>query len=147
MTRTWSSTSGPGCASWPATHRDRAAAGGNATVRATVWPVTDKLPAVLTHPRGFGSFENQLGRRQITALPVATGTFTLDDLADDAAPLAAATSALSAQVIQHFGYPETLQMSADGTIRRRYWSKQLYAAGVEQWVAAAGVDVTDEEVG
>jgi hypothetical protein len=66
--------------------RDRSAAGGNATVRATVWPVSDGLPAQLFHYRHLGGMQSELGREPATTPPVATGVFNIDDLAEDGPP-------------------------------------------------------------
>lgn len=121
--------------------RDRAASGGNAAVRATLWPVTEETPAILVQNRSFGG---SLGH-QIIKPPVATGTFDLDDLAEDGAPLVAATSALTTGLIQHFGYPETLQTTSDGTIRIRYW-EQGYGQRVQKWAEACSVQITQETV-
>ncbi|MFE5549582.1 helix-turn-helix domain-containing protein [Streptomyces sp. NPDC056534] len=123
--------------------RDRAAAGGTATVRATIVPVTTDLPAELRQPRGFGG---TLGAYQVSDPPEATSVFDIDDLAEDGPGLIAATSTLAAGLIQHFGYPETLQMTTDGTIRTKYWSVQRYAANVQKWAAQADVTVTDDTV-
>jgi hypothetical protein len=123
--------------------RDRAAAGGHATVRVSLWPVTDRIPAVLVQDRGFG-FEERLGRQEVTTEPVTTGAFDIDDLAEDGPPLVAATSYLVTGLIQHFGFPETLQMTSDGTIRTRYWNSQRYGPSVQRWATVAGVETTDE---
>jgi hypothetical protein len=50
--------------------RDLVAAGGNATVRATVWPVSDELPAEFVHHRRFG-MPGALGRGPAAGPPVA----------------------------------------------------------------------------
>lgn len=123
--------------------RDRAAAGGTATVRATIVPVTVDLPAELRHPRGFGGL---LGSHQLTEPPQATSVFDIDDLAEDGPGLITATSALAGGLIQHFGYPEALQMTTDGAIRTKYWSSQRYGPRVQQWAAQAKVDLTDDTV-
>lgn len=123
--------------------RDRSAAGGTATVRVTIEPVTPDLPAELRHPRGFGG---TLGSHQLTEPPQVTSVFDIDDLAEDGPALAAATSVLAAGLIQHFGYPETLQMTTEGVIRTKYWSSQRYGPRVQQWAAQAKVDTTDETI-
>ncbi|CAM5658164.1 MULTISPECIES: hypothetical protein [Streptomyces] len=139
--RTWSSASCSGLRFLARHARDRAASGGNAAVRATLWPVTEETPAILVQNRSFGG---SLGH-QIIKPPVATGAFDLDDLAEDGAPLVAATSALTTGLIQHFGYPETLQTTSDGTIRIRYWN-QGYSQRVQNWAEARNVQVTQETV-
>ncbi|MER5436476.1 ATP-binding protein [Streptomyces sp. NPDC002588] len=126
--------------------RDRAAAGGTATVRVTIVPVNTDLPAELRHPRGHANFGGSLGTHQVTESPQATSVFDIDDLAEDGPGLIAAASILAAGLIQHFGYPETLQMTTDGVIRTKYWSSQRYGPGVQQWATQANVDMTDDTV-
>ncbi|MEU5537428.1 hypothetical protein [Streptomyces sp. NPDC020362] len=123
--------------------RDRAA-GGSATVRATIVPVTPDLPAELHHPRGFGG---TLGTHQVTEPPWATSLFDVDDLAEDGPALIAATSVLAVGLIQHFGYPETLQMTTDGLVRSQWWSSQLYGRHVQEWATKAKVDATQDTIG
>ncbi|MFD9535401.1 hypothetical protein [Streptomyces sp. NPDC060010] len=53
--------------------RDRAAAGGTATVRATIVPITDDLPAELRHPRAYGG---TLGSYEVTEPPEVTSVST-----------------------------------------------------------------------
>ncbi|MFF5303489.1 helix-turn-helix domain-containing protein [Streptomyces sp. NPDC013161] len=123
--------------------RDRAAAGGPATVRATLWPVTPDLPAELRQSRGAGG---RLGSHQVTNPPQASSVFDIDDLAEDGPALIAATSSLAAGLIQHFGYPETLQMTTDGVIRSNYWSGLRYGPAVQRWATQANVDMTQDPV-
>lgn len=123
--------------------RDRAAAGGHAMVRATIWPVTADIPAELRQSRGAGG---RLGSHQVTASPQATSVFDIDDLAEDGPALIAATSSLAASLIQHFGYPETLQMTTDGVIRSKYWSNLRYGPAVQKWATQANVDTTQDPV-
>lgn len=125
--------------------RDRAAAGGAATVRATIVPVTAELPAELRHPRGLGA-GGTLGTQQLTEPPQATSVFDIDDLAEDGPGLIAASSILAAGLIQHFGYPETLQMTTEGIIRNQYWSSQRYGTRVQAWADQVGVNTTQETV-
>ncbi|MEV7297201.1 ATP-binding protein [Streptomyces microflavus] len=124
--------------------RDRSAAGGAATVRTTIVPVTHDLPAELRHPRGFGG---SLGTHELTEPPQATSVFDIDDLAEDGPGLIAATSVLAAGLIQHFGFPETLQMTTDGLIRTKYWSRERYLTRVTKWATEAEVEMTDDTVG
>ncbi|MEQ7127434.1 ATP-binding protein [Actinopolymorpha sp. B11F2] len=125
--------------------RDRAAAGGNATARATVWPVSAQLPAELVHRRFYG-MTDQLGREAIASQPVATGVFDIDDLAENGPPLVSATYAITTGLVQHFGYPEALQVTRDGSFRIRYWSHND-AQQVRDWATSGGVEVSDQTVG
>ncbi|MCX4920213.1 helix-turn-helix domain-containing protein [Streptomyces sp. NBC_00687] len=124
--------------------RDRAAAGGTATVRTTITPVNLNLPAELHHPRGNFNMGGMLGSHQVTEPPQATSVFDIDDLAEDGPGLVAATSVMSAGLIQHFGYPETLQMTPSGTIRTKYWSTQRYGPRVQQWATQSNVELVDD---
>jgi Putative DNA-binding domain len=59
--------------------RDRAAAGGGASARVTVWPVSEQLPARLVHHR-FHGIEEALGQHTLTIPPVSEGVFDIDGL-------------------------------------------------------------------
>jgi hypothetical protein len=120
--------------------RDRAAAGGNATVRASLWPVSQEIPAELHQAR---SFRGRLGAQRVTESPVASGVFDIDDLAEDGPALFAAGADLSSSLIQHFGYPEALQVTREGSIRTQYWNGQGFRPRLLQWAAEAGVPTTD----
>jgi hypothetical protein len=121
--------------------RDRAAAGGYATVRATILPVTAVQPARLFNNRGFRG--ESMGRPHITAPPVADGVFDVDALAEPGPGLLAATYALCTGLFQEFGMPEALQITATGMIRVRYWQSG-WQTGVRTWAAASGVEVTED---
>jgi hypothetical protein len=123
--------------------RDRAAASGPATVRAAIWPVDPGLPAELRQSRGGGG---RLGSHQVTDPPQVSSVFDIDDLAEDGPSLIAATSTLAAGLIQHFGYPETLQMTTDGVIRSQYWSNLRYGPAVQKWATQANVETTQDPV-
>ncbi|MFK0174218.1 helix-turn-helix domain-containing protein [Streptomyces sp. NPDC090306] len=124
--------------------RDRAAAGGTATVRASILPVGPGLPAELNHPRGH--FSETLGSFEVAEPPEAMSLFDIDDLAEDGPALIAATSVVAAGLIQHFGYPEALQMTTEGVIRTKYWNRRAYWPRVEQWAKEAGVELSDDVV-
>ncbi|MFD7320022.1 helix-turn-helix domain-containing protein [Streptomyces sp. NPDC059875] len=122
--------------------RDRAAAGGNATVRASIWPVTPALQARLVQSR---LFRDQLGDQQTDHPPYASAVLDIDDLAEDGGPLIAATTVLANGIVQHFGQPEALQATTDGAIRIRYWHRdmqQRMRAATQKW----GIEVTEETV-
>ncbi|MFF3380376.1 hypothetical protein ACFYXF_46410 [Streptomyces sp. NPDC002680] len=124
--------------------RGRAAAGGHAAVRASIWPVSYDNPAGLVQLWSLGGSPTPLGRQLVITRPVATGTFAPDDLAEDGTPLVAATSVLTPGLIQYFGFSETLQIDSDGVIRTRYWMSQRYGTRVQQWVDEAGVKTTND---
>ncbi|WP_331755859.1 ATP-binding protein [Streptomyces sp. NBC_01643] len=122
--------------------RDRAAAGGNATVRASIWPVTPELRARLVQGRAF---REQLGDQQADHPPYAGAVFDIDDLAEDGGPLIAATAVLANGIVQHFGQPEVLRATTDGAIRIRYWHRDMQQR-VRAAAQGAEVEVTEETV-
>lgn len=125
--------------------RDRAAAGGNATVRTTVWPVTEELPAALTHRRRHG-LQNHLGRPEgISRPPASTGIFNIDDLAEDGPLLVAATYRLATGLFQEFGQPEALQVTSEGTIRLSYWDHSNRPA-LTTWAKSADIELSNQTV-
>ena len=121
--------------------RDRAAAGGGASARVTVWPVSEQLPARLVHHR-FHGIEEALGQHTLTSPPVSEGVFDIDDLAEDGPPLVSATYALTNGVFQEFGHREVLQMTSRGAIRIKYWRHSR--PELTNWASAAGVELSDE---
>jgi hypothetical protein len=124
--------------------RDRAAAGGGASARASVWPVSDKLPARLTHHR-FHGVSKALGVHMPTTPPVSVGVFNVDDLAEDGPPLVAATYSLASGVFQEFGHPEALQMTSPGALRIKYWRHSRHE--LMNWASAAGVELSEQVLG
>jgi hypothetical protein len=124
--------------------RDRAAAGGSASARATVWPVSQQLPARLTHHRFHGISET-LGVHTPTRPPVSVGVFNVDDLAEDGPPLIAATYTLATGLFQEFGHPEALQMTNAGVIRIKYWGRSWQE--LTNWASAAGVELSEQVIG
>ncbi|MEV6644696.1 ATP-binding protein [Amycolatopsis sp. NPDC051371] len=125
--------------------RDRAAAGGSVSLRATLVPVTPELPARLVHSRNFGSTQTLGGTISLVTPPVATTLADLDDLASDGPQLLTTTFALVSGLKQQFGYPEALQVSADGHIRIKYWTTQIGAA-LQSWAEQNSVEVTEDTV-
>jgi hypothetical protein len=124
--------------------RDRAAAGGSASARATVWPVSEQLPARLMHDR-FHGISDVLGRHTPTSPPVSVGVFNVDDLAEDGPPLISATYTLATGLFQEFGHPEALQMTSSGAIRINYWRHSR--PELTTWASGAGVEVSEEVIG
>ncbi|WP_146173750.1 hypothetical protein [Saccharothrix carnea] len=51
----------------------------------------------------------------------------IGDLVDDGASLLSATHGLCAGLMQGFGFPEPLQVTSAGELRRDYWSR--YSVG------------------
>jgi len=119
--------------------RDRAAAGGQASIRATIWPMRPGESARVYQNRSGGSYVG----RPVNIRPVADATVDLDDLADGGQPLLAATHILGTRLLQDFGVPEVAQLTSDGEIRRVYWQSG-WRELVVSWASEAGVSVTDD---
>ncbi|MEV7181032.1 ATP-binding protein [Kitasatospora sp. NPDC093679] len=122
--------------------RDRAAAGGNATIQATIWPVTPDLPAILAHHRGFA---DQLGDQQVDRMPHSSAVVAIDDLPQNGPALISAVAVLANGLVQHFGQPEALQVTTAGTIRFPYWS-QFIRQNIRTAAESAEIPVTQETV-
>jgi hypothetical protein len=122
--------------------RDRAAAGGNALVRAQVFPVTAGQPAGLGHNRFHGFADSRGTGALITQPPVAETAAPLDDLAQPCPGLVAASALLVDEIGQAFGVPEMGQISRDGKLRRRYWGQQQ----IVTWAEQHGIEVTDDTI-
>jgi hypothetical protein len=123
--------------------RDRAAAGGNALVRAQVFPVSPMRPTGLGHSRFHGFADSRGSPALITQPPVAETAAALDDLAQPCPGLVAASALLVDEIGQAFGVPEMGQLSRDGQIRRRYWSQQQ----ILTWAEQNGIEVSDDTMG
>ena len=124
--------------------RDRAAAGGNVSVRAAIWPVSSDLPAQLMHTR-FHGIPERLGSYMPTSPPESVGVYDIDDLAEDGPPLVAATYDLATGLFQGFGFPEALLLTSDGAIRIKYWRGNREK--LRAWASTAGVQISDETLG
>jgi len=122
--------------------RDRAAAGGNALIRAQVFPVCPMRPAGLGQIR-FHGFVDSRGPAWITQPPVAETAAALDDLARPCPELITASALLADEIGQAFGVPEMGQLSREGKVRHRYWSNRQ----IVTWAEQNGIEVTDETIG
>jgi Putative DNA-binding domain len=125
--------------------RDRTAAGGNALIRARLYPVGGQQPLRLTYNRGFGrGFGDSLGDRIITDVgPPPERVAALDALATDGPDLVAAAYLLATDVFQEFGWAEAAQFTSDGRVRLQYWGAE-WQAPVGRWAADAGITTTQE---
>lgn len=119
--------------------RDRAAAGGLATVRATLWPVHTSVVLV----SNIGWPNEQLGTEFITTPPTADTVADIDDLATGGPGLVSATHRLATELFQAFGVPENAQVTADGKIRLPHWHRSAHGA-ITSWAQATGVEVLTE---
>jgi hypothetical protein len=109
--------------------RDRAGAGGNALVRATLLPTA--RPVEIGHSsQGFGDTRSTRSWAGGPVTPAETSA-RLDELASPAVPLMQTARMLADQIGQVFGIAEMKQIGVDGSIQLRYW------AGGEQSPVAA----------
>jgi hypothetical protein len=123
--------------------RDLAAAGGNALIRAQIFPISAERPTGLGQTRDHG-FLDPVGDRVLTIRSAAAETAAeLDDLAQPGPALAAAGALLVNEIGQAFGVAEMGQLSRDGQLRRPYWSQQL----ITTWAEQNGIEVTDDRIG
>lgn len=125
--------------------RDRTAAGGNALIRAQLYPVGSQQPLRLTYDRGFArGFGDSLGDRTLTeAGPPTERVAPLDALAADSPALVAATYLLATDVFQEFGWAEAAQLTSDGRIRLPYWQRG-WLPQIDRWATEAGIATTQE---
>jgi schlafen family protein len=119
--------------------QDRAAAGGNALIRLSLYPITS---AHLSHARNFGG--GRLGsQRVIQGDDLTERVFPLDEIATEGSSLVTATYILATDLFQAFGHSEALQLDRDGRIRIRYWSRPLHE-DLRSWAGQANVKVSEE---
>ncbi|MGI5238796.1 hypothetical protein [Dactylosporangium sp. CA-139066] len=97
----------------------------------------------MRYPDGGGLIGQDLGTRPVFAPPMADTVADLDELAAEGPDLLAIVYRLATGLFQDFGVVEAPQITADGRVRRRYWSNQAQAV-VQRWAANHGVEVTDE---
>jgi hypothetical protein len=124
--------------------RDRAAAGGNALIRAQIYPISEARPMGLGHTRFYG-FPDPLGDRVVMTQPPAAETVAeLDDLAQGGSVLAAASGMLVNEIGQAFGVPEMALLPRDGKLRRPSWGQDHQMI---TWAEGHDIEVTDETIG
>jgi len=122
--------------------RDQAAAGGEALMRAQIFPISEKQPTRLARTRHYG-FLDPLGDRVLTMPPPpAEATAELDDLAQPGPMLAATTALLVDDIAQAFGVAEMPQLSHDGQLRQRYWGYPQMIT----WAEENGIAVIDDTI-
>ena len=123
--------------------RDKAAAGGNALVRAHILPAVD-VPYGLEigHTRGFGRGESRSRVALQEHIGAAETVASLDELAIFGPALVSVAARLSDELGQAFGIPAMGQLTRDGEIRIGYWSSGCHAQ-VREWAEQHGIAVTD----
>ncbi len=121
--------------------RDRAAAGGNAILRATLLPATNALVEI-GHNRDHGLVRTR-SRVPMPDSVTAESVVPLDALADAGPTLAGAAASLVDEIGQAFGIPELGQLGRDGRLRSRYWS-HFWSGQVITWAEQHSIEVTSE---
>jgi hypothetical protein len=121
--------------------QDRAAAGGNALLRAALIPASNADSIKIGHARnhGFAESRSQTAVREAVA---AEAVAALDHLASLGTPLIATAARLVDEIGQAFGIPELGQLTRDGRVRRRYWGTRQEA--VVKWAEQNEIQVTDD---
>lgn len=123
--------------------RDRAAAGGNALVRAHVHVDSSDRGTVNLGTGGRATSDPRWVMDQDGPAQPAECAAPLDALADDGPDLVAAAYLLASDLLQAFWLPEVLQLTREGQIRGQYWSK-VRIPQIREWAVQAGVTITDE---
>jgi hypothetical protein len=125
---------------------NRAAAGGNALVRALLLPTRDaEFGIEIGSTRGFGSSESRSSIAQ-TDVHSAETVVSLDDIASGGPELVAAAARLIDELGQIFGIAELGQFTQDGQIRIRYWDRRSHDQ-LRSWAETRGVTVSDKVLG
>lgn len=120
--------------------RDRAAASGDALIRASLYRLSPRQRIFLgtgtrqDHARNGRQLQYRGGRHAESAAP-------LDALADGPG-LVAAAYLLATDLLQDFGLPEVPQLTRNGELRSHYWNDGMHA-GLRQWATHNNVTVTD----
>ncbi|MGI5151328.1 AlbA family DNA-binding domain-containing protein [Plantactinospora sp. CA-294935] len=118
--------------------RDQAAAGGLATVRATIWPATSQVPVALV--ANVGWHNEPVGRELVSEPPVAEAVADIDDLSAGGAGLVATTYRLASELFQGFGAAEAEGVTPEGAIRLPCWHLS-WRDELSRWARSAGVEV------
>lgn len=125
---------------------NRAAAGGNALVRALLLPTRDaEFGIEIGSTRGFGSSESRSSIAQIDVHSAET-VVSLDEIATGGPELVAAAARLIDELGQIFGIAELGQFTQDGQIRIRYWDPRSRDQ-LRAWAETRGVTVSDNVLG
>lgn len=117
--------------------RDRAAAAGNASLRATITPVTRDAPAIPTSVAA-ARLKRPARSRAVTEPPVATAVADLDDLTQFGPALLRAARVLTTGLVQKFRHPETPQITRDGHLQLQHWHHDCHPR-LREWAANVGI--------
>ncbi|OIQ94669.1 divergent AAA domain protein [mine drainage metagenome] len=120
--------------------RDRAQTSGTAAVRAVIAPAPTASQTSLG--QGRSRLAAVLGQPITTATEPVTTFATLDDLATPGRALVATAARLHKELGHAFGIPDLPQLTRDGKIVRRNWSRGQPDT-VDAWAIESGVEFTE----
>jgi hypothetical protein len=120
-------------------HAQRAGCSGSINLHVSI---QSSQPVDLGHTRQLGMAQRLRGTRTISDFDRATHTFDVDDLTDPQRLVAAAALAGN-DLLATFGLPESLQLTTDGKIRKRYVESD---SRLHWWADTHNVETTDEQV-
>jgi Putative DNA-binding domain len=121
--------------------RDRAAAGGNALIRAQLYPVTGQQQVQLSQRRGIMA---SVGTQVLASMPVpGERVAPIESLAADGPELVSAAYLLATDIFQDFGHAEAMQLTRTGEVRLGYWGTDIQPH-VKGWAQPAGITVIEQ---
>lgn len=124
---------------WLGSHaQDRAAAGGNAVVRAQLVPASGADSMEIGDMRFYGTPKTRSAMGQKGIMPVAETVAALDDLTTGCPGLAVVIAALGNELGQTFGIPELGQFTPSGELNLRYWRQESHQ-DLRAWAEQHGI--------
>lgn len=122
--------------------RDNALTGGQALIRARIFPIDREHPTEL----GMTNIEEGSSRLGFVYLTgesePSEAAAWIEDLAEDGPPLVSAAALLGDDIAQGFGMPECLQFTSQGCIYLDGWHS-LWQEKAAAWAEACGVECTN----
>jgi hypothetical protein len=129
---------------WLGSHaQGRAAAGGNAVVRAQLVPESGASSMEIGHTRFFGTAETRSAVGQDGITHVAETVAALDDLTTGCPGLAVVIAALGNELGQSFGIPELGQFTSSGELNLQYWGRESHQS-LLAWAEQHGIGVLQQ---
>jgi Putative DNA-binding domain len=120
--------------------RDRAATGGNSSLRARLSPNKDGFATDLMRLDNYG-YKNKIGKLPLIHEATVTAVGDIDDLAAGGPAMVATAHVLATSLMQEFGIPEVQQITKDGTLRLESWPPSFRPA-LTAWAGQASVALT-----
>jgi len=129
---------------WLGSHaQDRAAAGGNAVVRAQLVPASGADSMEIGDMRFYGTPKTRSAVGQKGIMPVAETVAALDDLTTGCPGLAVVIAALGNELGQTFGIPELGQFTPSGELNLRYWRQESHQ-DLRAWAEQHGIGIMQQ---